>query len=349
METQQNVTLAPLVSMWASDSFKRLRRRASGAEQPIRTAWPNLNTALGGGLWPGLDILVGLTGSSKTQFALQLGWQVAQCQVPVLFFALELTPIACLARLLGMVSQKPWSDISHGKNNTILKAETEQLFRKDNIPFHVWMPSLGPLTESVLQDQIEAFRRYYPEKTEGDRPALVIVDYLQLIESDEVTGDIRQRIRAFAIRAALVTRTRNLVVLLVSSTARDSYEKLRKHHKSQTKPSEKSVSLPDPRELVGIGKETGEIEYSADAQLVLCPPIRTRHEAGKTVQRVPLALAKVRAGEPGLIVFDLINHSFFEDNDVPITSVNGSGNGDAGKTRAKAKMIEIDPDDRKRL
>ena len=49
-------------------------------------------------------------------------------------------------------------------------------------------------------------------------------------------------------------------------------------------------------ELVGLGKESGDVEYSADGVLVLCrePWEASKPQGGKVVH---LAVAKLRAGE----------------------------------------------------
>jgi replicative DNA helicase len=46
--------------------------RAEKKREPIATPWQTMNTALGGGLLPGVHFLIGGTGSGKTQWALQV-------------------------------------------------------------------------------------------------------------------------------------------------------------------------------------------------------------------------------------------------------------------------------------
>src|SRR6185503_20448221 len=54
-------------------AMARMERRALGLERPIPMppTWRAVAGLGGGGWWPGLHVLVGNTGSGKSQFALQ--------------------------------------------------------------------------------------------------------------------------------------------------------------------------------------------------------------------------------------------------------------------------------------
>ena len=72
------------------DSMRHLQRRADKEELPVPTPWKCVNRELGGGLWPGLHVLVGNTGTGKSQWALQLALHAAEQGTHVCYVGLEL-------------------------------------------------------------------------------------------------------------------------------------------------------------------------------------------------------------------------------------------------------------------
>lgn len=123
-------------------------------------------------------------------------------------------------------------------------------------------------------------------------PPLVVLDFLQLV-GDPDTADrslpVRERIQHAAYQARDVARRHGAVVLAVSSTSRENAARLRR---SPDDP------LPYPDELVGTGKESGEIEYSADGVLVMVKH-STDGDLPSAGWPVSVAVAKLRAGRTG--------------------------------------------------
>jgi hypothetical protein len=100
------------------------------------------------------------------------------------------------------------------------------------------------------------------------------------------------------------------VVLVLTTTARANYADL--------------VNDPekDPADLVGLGKESGEIEYAADGVLVLA-----KHKEDK--DRRVLVIAKHRHGPTGRVELHWSGTTFTEaaegaPEDVPVTSFAGA-------------------------
>jgi hypothetical protein len=90
-------------------------------------------------------------------------------------------------------------------------------------------------------------------------------------------------------------------VLVLSSTARANYAEL--------------VNKPDgdPADLVGLGKESGEIEYAADGVLVLA---RHADREEKPRTRV-LVVAKNRHGPLGRVELQWTGTAFHEGDEPP--------------------------------
>jgi hypothetical protein len=132
-----------------------------------------------------------------------------------------------------------------------------------------------------------AMRKKYPEPAEengsggpGSRPILIVLDYLQIIgpEEDEEgrykTLDLRERIGRAAYALREVATKYNISILVVASVAREKYgiwpmilnAELQWEFDAH-RIVNRRVTFPDI--LVGLGKESGEIEYGADSVSVL--------------------------------------------------------------------------------
>ena len=285
------------VSAIKEAALRRMARRVEKTETPIPLLWSNLADALGGGLWPGLHVLVGNTGSGKTQLALQIALHAAQHQIPVCYIGLELGHLDFIARLLGLLTDQKWSDLYLGKNNALAMIYEKQqaaLDQLDHLPLDIQVaPSMGWGYPELMKIADE-MRKQYPETLdsdqkpiEGSRPFLIILDFLQLVSGDD--RELRERIGKAAYAGRNIARTYNASVLLISSTSRENYGKL----DGGEKPGE-----GNPARMVGMGKESGEIEFAANSVLVLVKepwPDSTPPVGGS---RCWIAIAKIREGTP---------------------------------------------------
>ena len=280
--------LPPRIGDTLPGSIERMRRRVRGDESPVPLPWPTVADALGGGLWPGLTVVVGNTGSGKSQWCLQVALEAAEAGVPVLFIALELSAFALDARLLGLAAGTAWSPLYLGQDSAVLEAAVrEHGDRVSSLPIHVVeAPAYGWSYES-LRPQIEALVDAYRERLAG-RPPLVVLDFLQLVSGDE--HDLRQRIQRTAYAAQHAAKSLNVACLLVSSTARHNYATL-DYDGGSNRPWESP-----PRRLVGVGKESGEVEYAADACLTLLSEPWDDDGPPRDGTRIHLAVAKLRHG-----------------------------------------------------
>lgn len=289
---------APLASSMFAGAVKLMLARARQQAKPVPMPWPEVERAMGGGLWPGLHVLTGTTGSGKTQFALQVAFKAARVGVPTLYIGLELGELDLTARLLALAEGEStghtppkWSDIYLGKINS---GELERLGREHGpriteLPFHSEFGPPNGWGADKLHERVRGMREMYPETTPGDRPLLVVLDYLQAVgESAGRPLDLRERIGQAAYAGRTVARDHGAAVLMLSSVSRESAKRLRVGEADDaTKPDE-----TNPADLVGLGKESGEIEYAADTVLALVSGQYQEHKPTP----MHLALAKMRAG-----------------------------------------------------
>ena len=141
-------------------------------------------------------------------------------------------------------------------------------------------------------------------------PGLVVLDFLQLLGPGELAEgrinpddrEIRTRIARAAYVASDAARDGRLAVLLVSATARENYQKLRFEVGERT-PADA---------LVGLGKESGEIEYSATSVMVIAQP--GEDPGGMGGLRL-VGLAKNRHGRTGWAWLGWSGSDFYEPGD----------------------------------
>lgn len=284
-------------------AVEQLRRRAAGEDRPILLPnWPNFAATMGGGLWPGLHVLTGGTGTGKSQFALQLALQAARGGVPTRYVGLELDTLGLVARLLCMAAGERagvwWSSLYTGGPDSaanlqrLAKAHSAELsglplyLDTDQGP-HGWAyKEIGPAVEQL--------RAAHPEA--AGRPVLLVVDFLQLLGGNpKDKEDIRERIGKAAYAARQAARKHNAAILVLSSTARTNYGAL-----GGLVLGEQGTPKTRPAELVGMGKESGDIEYAADSALVLARATGEIDNGGKVQGADPgavwVAAAKLRTG-----------------------------------------------------
>ncbi len=296
------------------DAIGHLRRRASGEDGPILLPnWPNLAAMLGGGFWPGLHILTGGTGTGKSQFALQVALQAALAGIPVRYVGLELDSLGLVARLLCMTAGESagtwWSSLYTGKWGKTPGVQHLERLVADGGPMLAKLP-LYLCTEQGPHgwgyDQIggaaEQLRTAHPELP-PTAPVLFVLDFLQLLGGATPENgapvrneDTRERLSKAAYQAREVARKHNVVVLALSSTARTNYAAL-----NGIVLDEMGWPKTHAADLIGVGKESGDIEFASDSSLVLARATGEAKDDGNTYGADPGAMwigaAKLRAGQ----------------------------------------------------
>jgi len=318
-----------------------LAARRNGDAKPLGTRFEQLNRALGGGFWPGMYLVVGSTGSGKSQLALQMALDAAQAGTPVMYVALELDETHLYARAAGYLRREAgkWSEFFHGHKpvpEDVPAALAALPFHWDVSPPHGWDPAQIALSAAAL-------RRLYPAAAH----VLVVVDFLQLVAGHG--RDLRERIGHAAYQARAAARDHHAVVLLISSTSRENYAltEFAPHQLPTGKGGEKrSEAAKAPWDgpahlLVGLGKESGETEYSADAVLVLVKEGWPTQAPPKDGTRIHLALAKHRAGVTGWIDLRFDGSVFWE----PETAYLGSLSPDVSDVLVREPALTAADDD----
>jgi hypothetical protein len=308
------------------DALDRAGARQRGEELPVPMPWANLNHTLGGGLWPGNHFLVAGTGVGKSQFTFQTALHAAKQGVPVGLIALELDEMSLAIRIAAEESGVTWSKVYNGK------ASDDEMLRIRAVAPKI--ASLNIRTDFGQAmgwgyDRLELMAKALRE-TNKKGPILIVLDFIQLIASpeDQRPVDLRERIGLAGYQARNVSRMYDASIVIISSTARQNYgslnEKLSKTGLSVDQGhwgSRRIVRYPD--NLIGLGKESGELEFSADSLTVLMRPTITagQHDdaIGTLLARggkvVTCVTPKVRAGIPSWFALAFEKGRFAEMSD----------------------------------
>ena len=283
-------------------AFDLMERRADGRDKPVPLPWPKVETVLGGGLWRGLHILVGNTGSGKSQWALQAALHAAKAGVPALYIGLELDDESLATRVAGLHTRRKWSRLMLGEDGDEVGRVREECAELAELPLYLETAGPNGWSYDRLAPRARALLERHPGPVEctpdnPSRPALVVLDFLQIMSGDG--DDLRQMIKRAVYAGRAVAQQHNVAVLMVSSTSRENYGLLDNVPPTRTATGQapkwwKPLGTGHPGRLIGLGKESGEVEYAADSVLVLGNE-RDRALIGGQWSTKWLAVAKLRA------------------------------------------------------
>ena len=297
-------TGASLVSDLTAQALELVRARSEGRELPVPTPFPTLTESLSGGYWPGVHFLVGGTGVGKTVLTTQIAFHAAEQGHAVAIAPIEMGQRETVIRLCSEAAGVFWSDLMTGKGSADALWRFEAAIAVfDSLPIIV--DKMAP--NGWSGDQLDALCRRAVElaqATDNPKTPLIIVDFVQIMGANEgEKGDLRERIRSAAYTARQHAVDHGCAILMVSSVSRAAYKLLGGDSKalaaegvsfqSAVRPGfleapERAAQflLEGAGALVGLGKESGELEYSATTVSVIA----------KLKGGVGLAIAKQRYG-----------------------------------------------------
>lgn len=274
-------TLGPLLESVIADVESGVGAR------PMPTPWRNLTAVLKGGAAPGeLVVLAGRPGLGKTALAGCWAVETARRVGPVLFVSCEVKDKTLGSRLLareGKIDNRAFRQ-GLGSSSAQLPAMREALSRLRELPLHI--------VDTSCRAARPAEVRRLARKLQGD-PALVVVDYLQLMYPDDKCDNREQEIATMSRSMKRLAVELNCPVLLLSQLNRKVEE------------GNREPQLSDLR-------ESGAVEQDADIVVMLHS--ERRHMAG---ERCPVK-ALVRKGRSSgtgtaMLIFDKAHSDFTVD------------------------------------
>lgn len=256
---------------------------AGEGARPIPTPWSNLNAVLKGGVAPGeLVVLAARPGMGKTAMAGCWAVEVARNVGPVLFISCEVKDKTLGARMLareGRIDNRAFRE-GLGNSTTLLPKMREAAAALRGLPLQIVDSSCRIVTPAAV--------RKLARKIKGG-PALVVVDYLQLMYPDSKHDSREREIADMSRSMKRLSVELNCPVLLLSQLNRKVEE------------TNREPQLSDLR-------ESGAVEQDADIVIMLHAD--KRDAQGKDV---PLKALVRKGRSSGTGAADLLFEKAFSD------------------------------------
>jgi replicative DNA helicase len=232
------------------DEVDRLEKLSTGDAELIGTpsGFRDID-GITGGFQPGnLIVVAARPGLGKSAFATNIAESVAvKTGLPVAFFSLEMSEvelaqrfISCRARIAGdrlrkgKVGQKDWPKVIRAAN------ELEEA--------PLWIDDSSDL--GMLDLRAKA-RRLHAQERERGGLGLVIVDYLQLMRTEDPRASRVEQVGQMSRGLKLLARELNIPVIAVSQLSRAPEQR------------------PDKRPILSDLRESGNIEQDSDLVMFL--------------------------------------------------------------------------------
>ena len=253
--------------------YNEAMRRADGGEQRLgyRTGLRCLDASIHGLMAPDLVVLAARPAMGKSALASQMALSVAQQGQGVIIFSLEMGRTQIVQRMLAQMSGVPLTCIRTGnlveKDRVDLSDATGRL---TDLPIYV-----DDRSRSAAQIQLAVQRRALVSS-----PALVIVDYLQLMSGSRRAGNREQEIAQISRMLKGIAMEHSCCVLALSQLNRSVEARANK------------------RPLMADLRESGAIEQDADIILfVYRDAVYSMQSDDEHLAEI--IIAKHRAGESG--------------------------------------------------
>lgn len=192
-----------------------------------------------------LIVLGARPGAGKTAIALNMMYNIARNGYPVTFFSLETTDQKILERLISSTSNVPSlkiiqkTDITDDEANRVMKS-VDKINNFHETGFEI--VDKGYVTQ---QDVRQATMKQY------DKPHVVFIDYLQLLNSDKPQQDRRLDVEKISRDLKLIAKENNCVIIALSQLSRGV------------------ESRQDKRPMLSDLRESGSIEQDANMVMFL--------------------------------------------------------------------------------
>lgn len=279
----------------------------------ISTGFKMLDDTLRGGLREGLICVGGISSLGKTTLALQIMDNIAKQGQDVLIFSLEMSAHELRAKTIARESYNVAIEETGFSQDAVTTIEIldrellQGLPKQNQATFtqaykrylqyakHIFIhEAVGKFTVTDIKARVEEH-----VKATGRTP-VILVDYLQILQPAEPGLSDKAKVSYDVLMLKQLSRDHHTPVMVISSFNRDSYDK--------------SASFSS-------FKESGEIEYSADALLALqLTAVRTGEDIAEALneapRRIDVKFLKNRNGTLGISSFNAtLAYNCFEEMD----------------------------------
>ncbi len=238
------------VQKYADADLKRYQKSVS-----ISTGLKNLDDQLNGGLCAGLYAIGAISSLGKTTLIHQISDNIARSGIPVLFFSLEQSILELYTKSIARINAQ--QQLKNGKTPEQLKnyCTPAAIIRRYGIKApesqaanEEYMAEIADnidVIEGNFGTDIDFIKSYIYRFTRQNRPPVVVIDYLQVLQAgEEQSGTTKDNVDHNVIELKRISRDLNIPVIVISSFNRSNYMQ--------------------PAAFESF-KESGGIEYTADA------------------------------------------------------------------------------------
>jgi replicative DNA helicase len=162
----------------------------------IATGFPVYDEAIGGGLRRGtINVIAARPKTGKTLLVDNMGWNIANKNIPVLNLDTEMTREDHINRLLGMISENDLRDIETGKFAQS-PAKKEKLYNAtkqlENAPIYY-----KSIAGKAFDEQLGIMRRWVTKvvglNNDGSaKDCVIFYDYLKLMDTQGMSQDLKE-------------------------------------------------------------------------------------------------------------------------------------------------------------
>ena len=247
----------------------------------VATGFRDLDTVLLG-MRPGsLNIVGARPGVGKTSFALSLAVNAAKAGTTVMFFSLELSGSEIATRLLCAEALVSNEDVRAGRiSEEMWTPLVEAAERLDKLDF---------IIDDTAGTNVVEIRTKARRALHGKEKALVIVDYLQLINPTHRAENQNVAIGEISRSLKVLAKDLGVPVVALSQLSRDIEKR------------------PDKRPVLADLRDSGSIEQDADTVMFIDRSLTEDEANDERHNRPPMGtanivVAKNRAGRSGVDV-----------------------------------------------
>ena len=214
----------------------------ANARDAIPTGWKNLDKELDGGLYEGLYVIPGATGTGKTAFALQMAYQIAAQGQDVLYISLEMGEEEIYERHISRISYQLYGETTQAKtvHSIIQEKKTVSAAKEQFEKVGLYLRTVCGVGSIDADDIRQIVEKY---EYELDTLPVVFVDYLQILKAHDPHMTDKQAVDYNVLKLKQLSRDYKIPIVALASMNRTSYS--------------------DVISMVSI-KESGAIEYTSD-------------------------------------------------------------------------------------
>jgi replicative DNA helicase len=228
-----------LIRIYDQLGSPKLKGRATGIH--------DLDKLIGGLKRKNLYIVAGRSGMGKTQFAVNLASEALKQKAPVVFFSAEMDRDSLMTRILAWESGVDAKKIEEHSLDSPNEFEclAEAIDSLSDIPLYLDDTSGSALTPARIRSAIRRATSIY------GKPALVVLDYLQLLGDESASGNRVVELDRLANGCKSIAKEFDVPFVALAQINRTT------------------ESQSNKRPVISQLRESGAIEQAADAILML--------------------------------------------------------------------------------